>query len=428
MAETQNGAPAQAGSSTTTASSGPSKVQLKTVSADGNGNLSGADFMSAFVSKDEPEVEEEELDEDTEEPEYEVLKDGEEPEDLSEEEGKKTGQEEVEETSEPEELGKTELEVSGKPIIMKLKDGKEVKFPADAKILHKVDGKIQEIDLKTALNREAGELSIEQRMTKLAHYEHNLKLETEKVVKQKDAELEESRSLLRDVAVLSQSDNPTEAIVKIAEKGGVPPGKVYKKLFLAGLEHARKFQEAGGTMADIEAYFNKMDQEYLENQLKSRDEKESKAKWLSEAQARRDKLLAERGIERTEFEAVAQAMFDAGDLEGVPTDDVIETVADRVQSQRHESLITEALKGLPSITSDTKLMTEIRKLTNAQDWSSEEIRQLAVEFKKDSLGNLTPQRGVTAKPAAQNVARNQGKGGQKLVSSSRDFRSAFRQR
>ena len=425
MAETQNGAPAQADSSTTTASSGPSKVQLKTVSADGNGNLSGSDFMSAFIQKEEPV--EEEVEDEVEEPEYEVLAEGEEP-DLSEEAGKKTGQEEPDADKEPEEIGKTELEVSGKPIIMKLKDGKEVKFPADAKILHKVDGKSQEIDLKTALNREAGELSIEQRMTKLAHYEHNLKLETEKIVKQKDAELEESRSLLRDVAVLSQSDNPTEAIVKIAEKGGVPPGKVYKKLFLAGLEHARKFQEAGGTMADIEAYFNKMDQEYLEKQLKSRDEKESKAKWLSEAQARRDQLLTERGIERSEFEATAQAMFDAGELEGVPTDDVIYTVADRVESQRHEALISEALKGLPSITGDTKLMAEIRKLTNAQDWSSEEIRQLAVEFKKDSLGNLTPQRGVTAKPAAQNVARNQGKGGQKLVSSSRDFRSAFRQR
>ena len=94
-------------------------------------------------------------------------------------------------------------------------DGKTVKIPEDATFKHKVDGKEVELSIKDMLNRESGEQTIEQRMSKIGQ-------EKSEFIAQQDSFIAERDSLVTKVDdfVLAIEDNDSlgaiESLAKIA--------------------------------------------------------------------------------------------------------------------------------------------------------------------------------------------------------------------
>jgi hypothetical protein len=331
------------------------------------------------------------------------------------------GDEEEAEDSSDASLEEISKEVKGKGISLKTKDGKVLKLPMDATIVHKVDGVLTEINLQQAINREVGELTIEQRLTKTANLEHTLKTKLKQV---EEREAEEGK-FVEEIANLAASDKPELAFVKLCEKNNQTPGQAFKMLINKGLEWAKKIESQGLTEKDIEAYCTQVDRDYFKQKIEDKNKSELSTKETQNLERLAHEAVQKYKVTDDEFdEAVQQLLEQEGAFANLSPEQKIDKVMNVALGSKHTRLVDEALKGT-GLEEDAAVRRALFRVTDPIEFSVEDIREIAIASKSQSVATKLPE-GKTVK--GQAIKQNVGaKTKQEVVKVSRpgDIRRQF---
>lgn len=393
-----------------------SKVSMKVGNSGGSFGLD--DFARATGEEVpdfevEAEVEEEEvLHEEPVENEEETREDSE-----QDEESEKTEEtEETEEVVETEESKLEEIAVEKSGIKAKTKDGKEVFLPDDIKIVKKIDGEYQEISLKEHLDVVAGELTVNQRLGKLASFREEL-IQKEKA---KESQIQAQQEQIQNILKYCDEGKPQTALLHLGELTGQSPFKLYKK-FLQELDAAYKSFE-GWDATKIDNWFLQNELEWQNKKLEKEAKKESLKKDVDNFLAKSSKILKDEGISDQEFAKAAETLKSGGYLEGMSRDEAFDYVVERVNDVKHEIQVKEALKGLnPKLVENTRLVELLAEKTD-RSHSAADIQDIAKmvlgEQAKGVASNLSkkvsPNRTVPEK-------KSEVKQGKKALMTSSDF-------
>lgn len=375
-----------------------------------NGGLDHRAFAKAVGqvedSSEDPE------DGDTEDAETESTEDkkstkgGDESEESNEEDSKEeeSSEEEVAEEGAEDKDETPEKKPSAKFIKAKLADGTDVKIPEDATFFHKVDGEYTEIKLRDAINREVGELTVNQRLSKLANFEHKLKGETEKVMRA-DAH---KKKLLDEVVALATSEQPELAIARLGEFRGMSPGQMYRKLFNTAIGWIEAFKAEGGDMTLMDKRFNEMDVNYLR-------QKADKERAALNSQSKKQTLfnLAEEArksenLNEEEFTGAINELVKEEGFSGKSDNECVNLICERALLRKHEVLVDGAIEEFdPSIFVKNKdIRAKLLEYTNPHEWTKAEIKTLLKEFKKDVATAKLTKRAQGQSPA--NISKQNG--------------------
>jgi hypothetical protein len=300
-------------------------------------------------------------------------------------------------TTDLEEISK---EVKGKGISLKTKDGKVLKLPMDATIMHKVDGVLTEINLQQAINREVGELTIEQRLTKTANLEHTLKTKLKQV---EEREAEEGK-FVEEIANLAASDKPELAFVKLCEKNNQTPGQAFKMLINKGLEWAKKIESQGLTEKDIEAYCTQVDRDYFKQKIEDKNKSELSTKETQNLERLAHEAVQKYKVTDEEFDSAVESLLaQEGAFAGLSPEQKIDKVMNVALGSKHTRLVDEALKGT-GLEEDAAVRRALFRVTDPIEFSVEDIREIAIASKSQSVATKLPE-GKTVKGQAikQNV-------------------------
>lgn len=342
-------------------------------------------------------------------------------EEVDEENTEAEAEEETEDTDPEVDSDVEKIATKGKGIILKTADGKQVKLPKDAVILHKVDGELKEINLADAINREVGELTVEQRLSKVANIENFYKQEVSKL----NSRVSEREEFLTEVSKLATSDKPEAALALIAELQGIPPGQIYKNFVEQGRKWAEHFAKAGLTPEALEAHWNKLDRDYFQSKLqKEKEAQQSKQQNESFARMAND-AAREQGVTEAEFIAAAEELVkDNGYVNSRDDNDSIRITIEKALQTKHRSSIDEALKGT-SVKDKEKLVAQLMKYTNPHEFSVEDLKQLVKEYLKSSDPKLSQKSALTGKSPAQKIGSRENNKMPVKVRSVTELKRAF---
>lgn len=292
----------------------------------------------------------------------------------------------------------------------KTASGKEFTIPEDAVIFHKVDGEIQEIPLKEHLNIVAGELTVNQRLGKLASYREELKRENEAIKTAQKEEVEENAKILDAF----QKGNTSAAFCMLAEKSGKSPVQMYRSM-LAEIDKAYKAFE-GWDSDKIENHFLKLEAEWASEKERKRVEKETKKQQVDRFLSDTDSALKQEGLQVPEFEAAVTLLTKekASDWQNWSMEERRDSAIEQALYTKHVSLVAQAVDAInPKLRQDEKLISDLLKVTNPHEWSVEDmtklIRELLGDKAKDvatklskrvgnNVANVNSQKKVVAKP------------------------------
>lgn len=302
-----------------------------------------------------------------------------------EEEAETTESEEESESEDDEKAEKVEdakIDVKGRALKLKLEDGRELKLPANATILHKVDGELKEINLSDAINREVGYLTVEQRLTKVANLERDLNTKMESM----QSAVQEQEQFLKELSELSVSKTPEMALAKLGARMGKTPGQMMEALFMQGLQWAEAFHKMGGDMNQIKAHFNNVDLEWY----KQRDaEAAQKAEAKQGMDALNRAVLAtceQSSVSPGEWSEAFNQLAEEGILVGRTQQDAINMGVQRALQLRHIKNIEEAVGALPEAEKYPKLKATLMRVTNPQDYTVEDLKDLVKTYIQDTSG------------------------------------------
>jgi len=353
-------------------------------------------------------------------------------EDLAEDEDAREEEEEVEgeqedgdEDSEGESLEEAEIDLKGaKGVNIKLSNGKTVQIPKDAKILHKVDGVMTEISLTDALNREAGEITVEQRLSKLGQVESEFKRKesqlTSEVSKLKEAKQGDDEFL--EAVAKSSMERPEVALGLIAERQGILPGEVMMHFVKHCFSVVDELTKKGTTQSQLEAQCHKINTEFLKEQREKDKQKHTKNENVANFQKTFQTIIETNNLHPSFLEAAIANLEESGSLtqDGSKDLKLIERVALKL---RRNQDIYEVLqeKGLES---NESLKRAVVDVVSSGSFTREEIAQLIDEVNSSSS---TP---TAAKPKVAAPSRTAGKPKEKwqTVSSVEGLARAFRVR
>lgn len=268
-----------------------------------------------------------------------------------------SSEEEKEEKEEKNSLDEIAVEKSG--IKAKTKDGKEVFLPDDIKIVKKVDGEYQEISLKEHLDVVAGELTVNQRLGKLASFREEL-IQKEKA---KEAEVVAQQEQIQNILKFCEEGKPQTALLHLGELTGQSPFKLYKK-FLQELDVAYKSFE-GWDATKIENWFLQNELEWQNKKAEKETKKLTQKEDVQNFLAKSSKILKDEGISETEFTKAVQTLKSGGYLDGMSRDEAFNYTVERVNDVKHEIQVKEALNGLnPKLVENTRLVELLAEQTN----------------------------------------------------------------
>lgn len=282
----------------------------------------------------------------------------------------------------------------------KTSSGKEFTIPEDAVIFHKVDGEIQEIPLKEHLNIVAGELTVNQRLGKLASFREELKKENESIKTQMQEEYAENSKVIEEF----KKGNVSTAFCLMAERAGTSPVQMYRSM-LTQIDKAYKAFE-GWDSDKIENHFLKLEAEWTGKKEKDRVEKETRKQQTDKFLSETDAALKEEGLGVDQFEAAVTLLTKerAGDWQGWSMEERRESAIEQALYTKHVSLVASAVDSInPSLRQDEKLISDLLKVTNPHDWSVEDltklIRELLGDKAKDIATKLSKRASTNSVPA-----------------------------
>lgn len=391
------------------APTGTMKAKISAIPA---GKTGGSISVDSFRrSLGEPDLE----NEPDPEPEDKVVEDSSEVPDPSQDAAQdltKDGEDEPEPESEEEdkEAGEEDKGAKVPSYSAKTSSGKEFTIPEDAVIFHKVDGEIQEIPLKEHLNIVAGELTVNQRLGKLASYREELKRENESIKTAQKEESDENAKILDAF----QKGNTSTAFCMLAEKSGKSPVQMYRSM-LAEIDKAYKAFE-GWDSDKIENHFLKLEAEWNGEKEKKRVEKETKKQQVDRFLSETDSALKQEGLQVPEFEAAVTLLTKekAGDWQNWSMEERRDSAIEQALYTKHVSLVAQAVDAInPKLRQDERLISDLLKVTNPHEWSVEDmtklIRELLGDKAKDvatklskrvggNVASVNSQKKVVAKP------------------------------
>lgn len=326
------------------------------------------------------------------------------------EEASEVNEEEKEEDGET--LEKTgDLAEGKKAVSVKLADGRVVKIPKDAKIIHTVDGKPTEINLIEALNREAGERTIEQRLTELSHKEREFKLKETSLTEELDTlkrTAQEDTEFFESVAEHA-SEKPEVALALIAERKGILPGEVMEQYISHAIQIVKGLQAKKLTMSDIKAMCHEVNVNYLKDQREKDKTKTDKKNRIDNLSQGLKGLMQEHSLSS---ELIKDAIGELGNaLSGDPSKDLnlIRAKALELQSVLN---IEEALEEA-GFKEDAALKNNLLEV--ARGFTKAEIVKLIRDFKgsqskpavKSTLGKQSGKKpGEPKKPTSAVVVKS----------------------
>lgn len=305
---------------------------------------------------------------------------------------------------------------------------KEFRLPDDAVITHKVDGKFVEIPLKKVLQTTAGEMTVEERLSKIANYENQL-LEKEKTITSQHEEREKRwNGFIDTLEKAATSDKPEIALALLGERVGKPPGQVYRELWQRALQWVKSFEEKGKTQEEVDRYFASLDNQWYKKKLDERDLETKRAAENQKLFSLMEESRQAEGISKEEMVDSINSLLKEEAFTGRNTEDCVNMACERALQIKHLSMVHKAISSVDEgLNKDENLIRAILSATNVHDWSVEEIAGLVKEHCKDVLTEKLNQRAaVKGTPKKQDVSEKQeAKSKTKKVRSVHDLRREF---
>ena len=291
----------------------------------------------------------------------------------SEKEAKKEeDNEDDSEEADKEEPSKEKSKLSGKGFKAKTADGKEIEIPEDAVIMHQVDGEMQEISLKDHLNMVAGELTVNQRLGKVASFKDQLDKERERI----HASFRERQEQEQQVLQLCSEGKPESALCFLADKAGVSPVQLYKQMLANVVKAYNAFE--GKSPAEIENHFLSLETQWLQDKQKKKSQEEQDAQRRASFNDEVMKNLQQEGISQELFVDTAEKLTNEGALANLDGRTALNAVIERALEVKHEHLVKNALsKKYPKLLSNPKMIELFMKYTNPHDYTEEDILAVA---------------------------------------------------
>lgn len=330
--------------------------------------------------------------------------------------------EESESEAEAEDEPAAPQKASGKGIKIKTKDG-ESAIGEDTVILWPVDGEIKEIPLKEHMNIVAGELTVNQRLGKLASYREELKKENAQI----KADAKEVADGYDTILKLIDEGKVSAALTTLAERHGGSPVAMYRKML-------SELYKAGEAFKDwpedrIENHFSKLEIEWRDKKEKDRAEKESKQKEVNRFISETEGMIKEQGLTRDDFTVAAELLQKEtpDDWKGQTMEQRREATIQQALYTKHVDLISKAINAVnPKLGQDKNFVADLMKVTDPHEWSLEDIEKLIREYLGDKTKSIATTLSKKAAPAAtskkQEVVKQEKK---KPTRSYSDFRAAF---
>lgn len=367
------------------------------------------------------------------------------PQELEAEQEEKLGSEEEEETEEPteedeeeeveeeqaeeeSEEGKAEDEESkdkaakGAPVRLLTKDGKEINIPPDAVVEIRVDGKKQKINIKEHLNIVAGELTVNQRLGKVASLQEQVKKTYSEVQRQQEVRREQEEKITKFI----EEGKPEYAMCFMAELQGKSPIQLYRQFVANIATQAEKFAEK--TPAEIDNYFLDLETKWYKKKDEERRESEKTERSKSEFIEHTNKMLDEWGLGKEHFTAALKSLQEAGKLEGMDGNSARDAIVNHAVAMKHRSLINDGIKKVnPKLLKDEKLLRLLVENTDPKKFDADDIAEIVKEVigekGKKIASTLSKRPGQsTASPEKKNDAKPKEK---QVFKSVTDFQKAF---
>lgn len=339
----------------------------------GSGGMRPEDFMSTVeeVEIDEEEEQENGEPENSEEAEEEgETEESEEDSEESDEDSSEDSSEDEAEDDGAEEVSKKASAVKG--FKAKGADGKEMVIPEDVVILKKVDGEVREIKLKDHLDLVAGELTVNQRMSKIASF----KVELDK----KMESLKEREAYEQNVLKLAQEGKADRAIMLMAERNKISPVQMYRAFLNNMAKAAKSFEDK--TPAEIENHFLTMESQWYKEQQEKAQKEQAEKHQEEQFVTQVEKEIIHQGLTIKDFEVAANQLKSQNKLEGLSREAAADKVIDHALEIKHSALIGQALdKVNPELKKNRKLVALLLEKTNPHDYSVADL----VEILKDVL-------------------------------------------
>jgi hypothetical protein len=275
-------------------------------------------------------------------------------------------------------------------------DGEEIELHGGLVIRHKVNGEIVETTLQDALSREAGELTFEQRLSKLSHEKNAFegeRQELEAAISYSAEVIGDANQFLGGVVQQIQSGEVDKALATIAARFDVPPGQVYRALFNKGV-HWASLRESHSP-EEFERTFANIDNQYYQNKEKrqraSQQEQQNQTNNLNLTM----KFLNEASVDPKAF--YQWVSENREQYQGLPLEQAVPKVIEDMQGRAHFDLITQVVEEVdPSLRGNERLIDSLYDITSLGD-SADDIRDLVMSFVEDDKARKATNLGRKAK-------------------------------
>lgn len=340
--------------------------------------------FTAEMAEEEERQEQEDPKEDDEEEED---SDSEEEESEDEEDEEDEEEDEVEDSEEDEdadELPKSE----GKTIEAKTPDGTTYDIPEDLVILQKVDGEIKELPLKEHMSMVAGELTVNQRMGKVA----SLKAQIDNRAEQVDKQIQERIAYDKQIASLCDAGKIDQAICVVAKQLGVSPVPMIKKYYQNAAANMKRWK--GKSPEAVENHFLQLEAEFERSRMQERDTKEQEKTQFDSFVKETQVTLAQKGITQEEFHEIHSELQAKGALVGKTLQDARDIVIKSTIQAKIASRILGAISRVdPKLVNDDKLVRRLESAIVMQDYDEDRLEEMIRIYlsggKKSRASNLS---------------------------------------
>lgn len=308
-----------------------------------------------------------------------AIKDGEEADDeeknLEAEEEESEDEAETDDSEDGEKAESDDLSKLRGDIKAKTKDGKEINLPDDLTISWKVDGEVKEINLKEHLNVVAGELTVNQRLGKVASFKEQLDKERSTFQAKQKEETDKYQTLVK----LCQDGKVDSTLCYIAELAGTSPVLMYRSMLNASVRAADGFKDK--TPEQIENAFMKMELDWQKDKATKESQKRDAEARAEEFNRRVSAEIQDEDLTYEDFDAaVAHLSQNEPAWKDWSPEQRKDEAIERALLGKHTNLIGQALdKKNPKLRKNEKLVELLLKHTDPHKWSVDQIIQLIDE-------------------------------------------------
>lgn len=344
-----------------------------------------------------------------------------EAEDSEEEEEEETEEEQEEEAEEEEKEKEEEPGKKKKAKLVKMigADGKEIEIPDDVMIEKRIDGKMQKVSLKEVLNITAGEMTVNQRLSKVSSFYEETRKHSEAFQAEKKQIIERDSEILK----LVKDGNPDKALAFLADSIGMSPVQLYRNLLANLAKQVQNFE--GKTPEQIENHFLTLEADWHRDKEGKRRKAEEAERGYKAFTGKIDDLRKRTGVSEEEFIEARNDLEQSKELPEGDPEKAANAVINQALHTKHLALIEKAVKKVnPKLINDKKLLRLLYNNTDPIKFDENDLAEIIKEVVGDQAkavaSRLSKKAGV--KPAQ---SENKTEAKPKQFSSEQSMREHF---